>query len=61
VPGAHFEQELPRLTLYPAVDAFARRIGIAAGIVVGRLQREGIIDYCQFNGLKQRLRWAKED
>lgn len=56
-----FEQELPRLTMYSAVEAFAHRIGIAPGIVVGRLQREGIIDYSQFNRLKQRLQWAKED
>ncbi|MEI8376142.1 MAG: helix-turn-helix domain-containing protein [Planctomycetota bacterium] len=52
------DQELPRLTMYKAVDAFARKIGIAPGIVVGRLQREQIIDYSQFNGLKQRLQWA---
>ena len=58
---AHFDQELPRLTIYTAVEAFARKIGIAPGIVVGRLQREGIIDYSQFNGLKQRLQWAEED
>ena len=57
---ARFDQELRRLTMYTAVEAFARKIGIAPGIVAGRLQREGIIDYSQFNGLKQRLRWAEE-
>ncbi len=57
---AQFDQELPRLTMYSSVEAFARRIGIAPGIVVGRLQREGIIEYSQFNGLKQRLQWAGE-
>jgi len=41
------------------VEAFARKIGIAPGIVVGRLQREQVIDYSQFNGLKQRLQWAE--
>jgi HTH-type transcriptional regulator / antitoxin HigA len=40
------------------VDAFAREIGIAPGIVVGRLQREGIFDYKIGNGLKRRLSWA---
>jgi addiction module HigA family antidote len=55
------DQELPRLTRYTAVEAFARRIGIAPGIVVGRLQREGIIEYRQFNRLKQRLQWVEDD
>ena len=61
VDPASFDQELRRLTTYPAVEAFARKIGIAPGIVVGRLQREGIIEYHQFNGLKQRLRWVDDD
>lgn len=56
---ASYNRGLPGLTKYAAVEAFAKRIGIAPGIVVGRLQREGIIDYRQFNGLKQQLRWAK--
>lgn len=41
-----------------AVRAFARQQGIAPGIVVGRLQREGIIPHSQLNGLKKRLRWG---
>jgi HTH-type transcriptional regulator / antitoxin HigA len=57
---ASFDRELPGLTTYAAVEAFASRIGIAPGIVVGRLQRQGIIEYSQFNGLKQRLEWAEE-
>lgn len=58
---AEYDQELRGLTAYPAVEKFARRIGIAPGIVVGRLQREGIIEYRQFNGLKQRLQWVDDD
>jgi len=58
---APFDQELRRLITYPSVGAFARKIGIAPGIVVGRLQREGIIEYRQFNGLKQHLQWADGD
>ncbi|MCO6455381.1 MAG: HigA family addiction module antidote protein [Pirellulaceae bacterium] len=59
IPTSH-NQELHGLTSYPAVEAFARRIGIAPGIVVGRLQREGVIGYHQFNGLRQRLQWAED-
>ena len=56
---ATYDRELPGLTSYAAVQTFARRIGIAPGIVVGRLQREGIVDYRQFNGLKQQLQWIE--
>lgn len=37
------------------IKAFASSQGIAAGIVVGRLQRDGIIGKTQMNDLKQRL------
>ncbi len=35
------------------VCAFAKKIGIAPGIVVGRLQNEGCIEYSMMNGLKE--------
>ncbi len=47
--------QLARLTSSAAVRAFAGSIGIAPGIVVGRLQREGIIPAGRFDGLKVRL------
>lgn len=56
----NYDQELRGLTTYAAVVGFARRIGIAPGIVVGRLQREGVIEYRQFNGLKQHLQWVED-
>jgi Zn-dependent peptidase ImmA (M78 family) len=56
---AQCDDELRSLTTYAAAEAFARKIGIGPGIVVGRLQREGIIKHSQFNGLKQRLEWTK--
>lgn len=37
-----------------AVCRFAEQIGIAPGIVVGRLQNDGIIDHKQMNGLKDK-------
>lgn len=41
------------------VQAFAQGIGIAPGIVVGRLQHDGYIDYSRLNHLKRRLDWGK--
>ena len=42
--------------------SFAESIGIAPGIVVGRLQWEGLLSYNQGNFLKQKLDWQfKED
>jgi len=40
-----------------AVQRFAKEVGIAAGIVVGRLQRDGHISQAHLNSLKKRLRW----
>jgi HTH-type transcriptional regulator/antitoxin HigA len=40
------------------VQAFARSVGIAPGIVVGRLQHDGIIGFNQLNGLKTWLEWT---
>ncbi len=50
--------ELANLKSYAVVQAFAQSIGIAPGIVVGRLQHEGIIEFSQLNGLKVRLEWS---
>jgi Zn-dependent peptidase ImmA (M78 family) len=55
-----YDAELQDLVDFRSVKKFAERIGVASGIVVGRLQHEGIIDYHQFNGLKQRLSWAEQ-
>ena len=47
------------------VQEFARSIGIAPFIVVGRLQKEGLVRYNQLTQLKRRYEWAlaqeKED
>lgn len=39
------------------VVAFAEKIGVAPGIVVGRLQHEGLVPYTHLNGLKVRYTW----
>lgn len=41
-----------------SVRAFAKRIGIAPGIVVGRLQHDKLIGFEQMDNLKCRLLWA---
>lgn len=55
----HKKEELSQLKTEPAIKRFAKSIGIAPGIVVGRLQHDKIIRYDQFNGLKIRYQWAK--
>ena len=52
------EEELQGLQSYQSVEAFANEIGVAPGIVVGRLQCEGIIPYSHLNKLKVGLDWA---
>jgi HTH-type transcriptional regulator/antitoxin HigA len=42
------------------VSEFAARIGIASGIVVGRLQHDGHIPHNKLNWLKERLTWGNE-
>jgi HTH-type transcriptional regulator / antitoxin HigA len=42
----------------PAIRIFAEKIGIAPGIVVGRLQRDRLINPSQLNGLKRSIQWA---
>lgn len=41
------------------IRKFSGEIGIAPGIVVGRLQHEGLLPHTHGNGLKVRLEWAE--
>lgn len=41
-----------------AVEQFAQQIGIAPGILVGRLQHDKHIPYRNLNGLKDKFEWA---
>ena len=43
-----------------SIIAFAREIGIAPGIVVGRLQREQRLKYSEMSDLKARFGWVDE-
>ena len=42
------------------VVGFAKEQGIAPGIVVGRLQHEGLLPWSQLNHLKTRLKWVED-
>lgn len=54
---------VPRDGLYPSLESiedFAREIGIAPGIVVGRLQHENLLPFSHGNRLKITLKWADQ-
>lgn len=59
IPQQH-AMALKSLKSKRAVARFAKSIGISTGIVVGRLQKEGIIPYTHLNGLKQHFEWREE-
>ncbi|RJX19557.1 MAG: addiction module antidote protein, HigA family [Ammonifex sp.] len=44
---------------YSIVSDFARQLGVAPGIIVGRLQHDKIIPFNYLNKLRRRLQWAK--
>jgi HTH-type transcriptional regulator/antitoxin HigA len=48
---------LTRLKTYADVKAFAECLGIAPGIVVGRMQHDGIVKFSQFNDLRTWFQW----
>ena len=53
-----FASELPRLTSLPAITSFAKTIGIAPSIVVGRLQHDKVIGMNFGNHLRRHLEIA---
>jgi addiction module HigA family antidote len=52
-----FASQLNTLTTKARVKAFAEELGISPGVVVGRLQHDGLLKFNQFNDLKVRYRW----
>ena len=54
------EAELGTLATHADVKRFAKRIGVAPGIVVGRLQYEKRWPYSRGNDLKQRLHFSPD-
>lgn len=63
IPPAELERFLARVEpgriAKKAILEFAAEIGIAPGIVVGRLQHDGHLPHSHCNQLKQRLRWVE--
>ncbi len=57
IPAIH-NQSLSSLRSRGDVVSFAEQIGIASGIVVGRLQHEKVIAYSSLNDLKATFDWA---
>lgn len=59
IPPEEFVRFEPTARHYSKSDVtrFANRIGSAPGIVVGRLQKEGLIPFTHLNGLKRSLDW----
>lgn len=59
IPSSEWEGFTAERDFSPStVRAFAHRLGISPGIVVGRLQRDDFIGAAQLNGLKRPLKWA---
>lgn len=59
IPPARARQ-LPGMRSEAAVRQFAVQTGIAPGIVVGRMQKEGWLPWTHLNGLKTPYTWAHE-
>ncbi|WP_420442463.1 ImmA/IrrE family metallo-endopeptidase [Candidatus Palauibacter sp.] len=61
IPRLEFEQ-LGKMRPYTktGIRAFARDCGVSPGIVVGRLQHEGLSPHSHYNDLKRRFKWADE-
>jgi plasmid maintenance system antidote protein VapI len=53
-----FKEELFSLgtSRFPII-AFAKKIGVAPGLIVGQLQHNGLLKYSQMQHLKRRYRW----
>jgi len=59
IPDAQYRRFVDRKTFGTASCLrFAQTVGIAPGIVVGRLQHDHYLLYSQGNALKRRLRWT---
>ncbi len=57
IPAKH-ASELALLKSKAQIRRFANQIGIAPGMVVGRLQNEGLLPHSHCNDLKVKLKWT---
>ncbi|AOZ93319.1 ImmA/IrrE family metallo-endopeptidase [Paenibacillus crassostreae] len=62
IPHASYRDFIEKSVHYSHqnVELFATEIGVSPGIVVGRLQHDGIIPFSHLNQLKQRYVWTEE-
>ena len=63
IPSAEWQQFIAQRSCRSksSIEEFAKRVGIAPGIVVGRLQHEKLLPYHHCNDLKRRLQWITEE
>lgn len=63
IPPNEYRKFKPTYTnySYKDVENFAKKIGVAPGIVVGRLQHDKKIPQSHLNKLKQRLAWVEDE
>jgi HTH-type transcriptional regulator/antitoxin HigA len=62
IPRQAYQELAARKPLTAArIQAFANNLGIAVGIVVGRLQHDKLIPFKQLNGLKRRFQFQETE
>jgi addiction module HigA family antidote len=63
IPSASYKNFYPKGSFFSKaeINEFAEKLGIAPGIVVGRLQHDGRIPIQNCNDLKRKLRWASDN
>lgn len=59
IPQAAFAQFRTLKPSRESIVTFAKEIGIAPGIVVGRMQKESLVAWSEFNDLKVRYAWRE--
>ena len=55
-----YAKQLPMLRTNADVVSFASKVGVAPGILVGRMQHDGLLTHARMNGLKLRYSWAQD-
>ena len=55
-----YAKQLHLLRTNADVASFAAKVGVAPGILVGRMQHDGLLTHAQMNGLKVRYSWASD-
>ena len=60
IPPEDYKLFIQKKCFYPHdIQSFAKRVGISPGIVVGRLQNDGLLNKSWHNGLRVRFEWKQ--